>query len=437
MRECEAPGTFRSGMIANLRLLFGLLWQPLTALRQLRERAPVAFSVGVAWLMTALYILLLIPLVDFVQRGPARLGTMRGGSGVMSGILQLLMGGLFRAALSALMVVLFVSVIYVPFVILLGNVFERRASFGLVIREEFASVLACTLSSLAISVFITILPAAIISWQGAFLSSNAVVGYFILLLVIPLPIFAALMTLTLGTVFQIGWVAAVGSTLISLISLAVMPFFMQAATFLCASPFLLLLLIFLLRDRIDDFMRNSRARQSFKQNLEAATLNPADASAHYNLGLLYQQRGDRVSAASSFQKAVEIDDQETDAHYQLGRILRETGDYARAIMHFEKVVHQNPSHSHHEIWREIGLVYFSAGQHRDALEMFDRFLAERASDAQGHYWRGMTLHQLGRLQESLREMQDCIESVKTAPAYKYRTDRQWLHLAQNFLRERS
>jgi len=418
--------------MSNIRLLIALIWQPLTALRQLRDRAPVAFTVGSAWVMTTIYILFLIPLIDFVQRGAARPG-----GGLVAGLLPLLTGGLLRAGMTGLMVVLFVSVIYVPFVILLGNVFERRAGFGVVIREEFASVLSCTQASLSVSILITILPAAIISWQSAWLSSSSVIGYFILLLVIPLPIFAALMTLTVGTVFRAGWLAAIGTTLISLLSLFVMPVFMQAATFFCASPFLLLLLLFLLRDRIDDFMRNSRARQSFKQNLEAATLNPADASAHYNLGLLYQKRGDLDAAAASFRRAVEIDDQETDAHYQLGRILRERGDHAGAIGHFEKVVQQSPTHSHYEIWRETGLVYYSAGQSQDALNMFDRFLAERASDAQGHYWRGMTLNQLGRSREALAEMQECIESVKSAPAYKYRTDRQWLHLAQNFLRERS
>ncbi len=418
--------------MSNIRLLIALIWQPLTALRQLRDRAPVAFTVGSAWVMTTIYILFLIPLIDFVQRGAARPA-----AGLVAGLLPLLTGGLLRAAMTGLMVVLFVSVIYVPFVILLGNVFERRAGFSVVIREEFASVLSCTQASLAVSILITILPAAIISWQSAWLSSSSVIGYFILLLVIPLPIFAALMTLTVGTVFRAGWLAAIGTTLISLLSLFVMPVFMQAATFFCASPFLLLLLLFLLRDKIDDFMRNSRARQSFKQNLEAATLNPADASAHYNLGLLYQKRGDLDAADASFRRAIEIDDQETDAHYQLGRILRERGDHAGAIGHFEKVVQQSPTHSHYEIWRETGLVYYSAGQYQDALNMFDRFLAERASDAQGHYWRGMTLNQLGRSREALAEMQECIESVKSAPAYKYRTDRQWLHLAQNFLRERS
>jgi hypothetical protein len=31
-------------------------------------------------------------------------------------------------------------------------------------------------------------------------------------------------------------------------------------------------------------------------------------------------------------------------------------------------------------------------------------------------------------------MQRCIEAVRTAPAYKHRTDRRWLDEAQQFLR---
>jgi tetratricopeptide (TPR) repeat protein len=261
-------------------------------------------------------------------------------------------------------------------------------------------------------------------------------GYAIALYTIPLPIFAALMTLTLGTIFRIGWGAALATTLLSFLSLFIMPVALQTFRFVCASPFLLLLLIFLLRDRIGEVMSAQRARQSFKQNLEAATLNPADASAHYNLGFIYQQRGELDAAAASFRRAIEIDPQDADSHYQLGRIAREQGRLSEAIAHFETVVRLAPTHSQHEIWREIALVYFAAGQYQDALEMLNRFLAERPSDAQARYWRGLTLANLGRADEATQEMQSCIESVRTAPAYKYRSERRWLQLAQNFLRER-
>ena len=414
-----------------------MLWQPLAAIKGLRARAPVAFAVGAAWLMMALYAITGVVMLEYAQAGGGPMADLQefySGSQAVGRLFWL--GAFYRAAMAALMVVLFVAVIFVPFAILIANLFERRASFSLVIREEYAPVVACSLGSLAISLLVTLPPAVLIGLQSARLPAEAVTGYFMLLAVMPLPIFAALMTITVGTVFRIGWAAAAVTTLVSFLSLLGMPLLMQAATFVCASPFLLLLMLFLLRDRVDDFMRSHRARQSFKQNLEAATLNPADASAHYNLGLLYQQRGELDSAANCFKRAVEIDSRDTDSHYQLGRIAREQGRYGEAIEHLEKVVQLEPTHNQHEVWREIALVYFSAGQYPDALAMLERFLDKRPSDAQGRYWRGMTLNHLGRIGEAIEEMQNCIETVKTAPAYKYRTERQWLHQAQSFLRER-
>jgi tetratricopeptide (TPR) repeat protein len=408
-------------MGANLRLLFGLLWQPLAAIRRLRESSPVAFSVGAAWLMTFLYMTIATSAPPFsLDEAGVRLF-----SGAMTG-----------AAKAAVMVVLFVAVIYVPFAVLIANLFERRASFSLVIREEYAPVVTCSLLSLAASLLVALAPALLIGWQSAWLRSETVPSYLILLFVMPLPIFGALMTLTLGASFRVGWAAAAVTTLISLLSLLSVPIFLQATTFICASPFLLLLLLFLLRDRIDDFFGSQRSRQAFKQNLEAATLNPADASAHYNLGLIYQQRGDFAAATEAFERAVEIDSKEVDAHYQMGRIAREQGRLNEAIQHFERVVQLEPAHSQHEIWRETALVYYAAGQYRDALEMLDRFLNERPSDAQARYWRGMTLDNLERENEAIQEMQNCVETVRTAPAYKYRTERKWLHLAQSFLKDR-
>lgn len=412
------------------------MWQPMAAIKQLRDRAPVGFAVIAAWVATALYLLVALPLLAYAQEGVGLVALAQVPSAPVRPVRLWWAGSLYQAAMWGLMAVLFLAVVYVPVAVFIANLFERRASYALVIREDFAATAACALASWAVSLLVALLPAIIIGWQSARLPSLAATGYLVLLGVMPLPIFAALMTITLGTIFRIRWGAAVVATVVSFFSLAGLPLLLQVFTFVCASPFLLLLLVFLLRDRIGDLMSAQRARQSFKQNLEAATLNPADASAHYNLGLIYQQRGEYDAAVASFRRAIEIDPQDADAHYQLGRIARERGQPAEAIKYFETVVRLAPAHSQHEVWREIALVYFAAGQHRDALEMLDRFLASRPSDAQGRYWRGLTLAHLGRADEAVEEMQTCIESVRTAPAYKYRTERRWLQLAQNFLRER-
>src|SRR5262245_2482127 len=98
-------------MLANLRLLFGLLWQPITAMQRLRERSAVAFAVSVAWLMTFLYRGASSVLVDYAQDG--RLGEDIQNGGEVESRFQILSGTVASAGMWAVMVVLFVAVIYV------------------------------------------------------------------------------------------------------------------------------------------------------------------------------------------------------------------------------------------------------------------------------------------------------------------------------------
>ena len=420
-------------MITYFKLLFMLLWEPVRSTRQLSQRAPLAFSAVVAWLVSTLYILVISTLAFYAQSSGLKPG--------VNGFIGFGIGGswptqILSAMLTGLLFVLFTTLIYIPFAILVANLFERRLTVGNAFRENYGPMAACGLSNLTVALVITLLPALVIAWQGASLEASALVGFFVFLIVIPLPIFFSLLTVTTRVIFNLSWASAAIVSLLSFLSLFWLPILTQVFSFVCASPFLLLLLVFLLRERIGDILQNQRSRQAFKQNLEAATLNPMDSSAHYNLGLLYQQRGELDLAEASFKRAIEIDDTEVDAHYQMGRIARERERFSDSIKHFETVVRQAPAHHQYDVWREIARTYLEAHQHEDALKMLDRFLQERPSDAEGHYWRGKALAAMGRTAEAEAEMSTCIESVRSAPAFKYRREQQWLHLAEQFLRER-
>jgi tetratricopeptide (TPR) repeat protein len=200
------------------------------------------------------------------------------------------------------------------------------------------------------------------------------------------------------------------------------------------SPFLLLFLFLLLRGYVSDIIGGYRARAAFRQNLESATLNPADASAHYNLGLIHQNRAELEAARERFERALEIDPEEIDASFQLGRIARQQKRYADAIHNFEHVVTRNPAHSQHEIWREVAATYIAAGQFEDARTALAQFLEHRPSDPEGLYLMGRAHAGLGDKREATSLMQACIEAVKSAPAYKYRADKRWLYEAQQFIK---
>jgi len=220
----------------------------------------------------------------------------------------------------------------------------------------------------------------------------------------------------------------------SLASSLLLPIAQHLFSGVFGSPFMLFLLILLLRGYFVDIMSSHRAKAAFKQNLESATLNPADASAHYNLGLIHQSRGELDEAKARFERALEIDPEEIDAAYQLGRIARQQKRYGDAIQNFEHVVTRNPAHSQHEVWREVAATYIAAGQFEDARTALDQFLEHRPSDPEGLYLMGRAHAGLGHKREATSLMQACIEAVKTAPAYKYRSSKRWLNEAQQFIK---
>jgi tetratricopeptide (TPR) repeat protein len=359
---------------------------------------------------------------------------------------------------------LFITVILVPVMAIVANLFERRASIGLVIRQEYAPLASTTLyawTAANISALLLAWAARVTGIEATFIAQlkeqlNVAVeqgGYSperALLLADPrvpsisfammlfLPLFAFWAVLAVREVFRLAaWRSIVvvlsGGVFMFIVSPVLLPIFGTVM----GSPFLLIFLFILLRGYFSEVTTGQRARASFKQNLVASTLNPADASAHYNLGLIHQQRNELDEARQRFERAIEIDADEVDAHYQLGRIAREQGNLPEAIKHFGEVVERDQSHAQHEIWREIGATYLAAGQFEDAREALERFLENRNLDPQGLYLMGRALAGLGRQREATASMQACIEAVKTAPAYKYRTEKRWLNEAQQFLRSQA
>lgn len=357
---------------------------------------------------------------------------------------------------------LFVALIFAPLAILLLNLSERRASYRLIMQQEYAATVSTLFYGWASASWITLLITLVGTYSGVLqkiganifaafmqqrsqmapeatarieflLKPQAFSGFLPLLLM--MAIFGVFAVAALQIVFRISWLRAALIVILTGIVLFPSFFFLQPIfSMILGSPFLLLMLFFLLRGYLGEVTRSQRARESFKQNLEAATLNPADASAHYNLGLIHQQRGELDAARERFERTIQIDAEEIDAHYQLGRIALQQKRFADAVKNFEQVVSRDPTHSQHEIWREVGATYIAADQFEDARDALERFLENRPSDPEALYLMGRAHAGLGHRREAASSMQACIEAVKTAPAYKYRADKRWLNEAQQFIK---
>lgn len=429
-------------MLDLLKPLLLMFYAPVRAMGLVRDRAPLGFAAAIAVIAKAAY-------VFYTQW--AYLGAQIRAGNAFVGV------SVVMASVGSL---LLFAVILVPSLIFFANLFERRGSFSLVLQQEYAP-LASAIFYAWTAAHLVAFPLAVLARVSGFeadvitqsqqlsevfiaqqqLPPEAVaqirntqqfVSSFSWMLVMPFFLLWAL--IAVREVFRVAWLRALAAVVGgALVMFLVSPLVRQLGG-LFTSPFLLVLLFLLLRGYFGEVMRTQRARASFRQNLEAATLNPADASAHYNLGLIHLQRKELDEAKERFTRAINIDADEVDAHFQLGRIARMQNDLPGAISRFEQVVARDDAHSQHEIWREIGATYLAAAQYSDAYDALERFLARRQSDPEGLYLSGRALSGMGRTREAADAMRACIEAVKTAPAYKYRAEKRWLNEAQQFLR---
>ncbi|HEV7903685.1 MAG TPA: tetratricopeptide repeat protein [Pyrinomonadaceae bacterium] len=429
-------------MLELLKPLLLMFYAPVRALGLVRDRSPLGFAAALAIAAKVAY-------VFYTQWAYLGAPLRSGNAFVFVAVLVAAVGSL-----------LLFAVILIPSLIFFANLFERRGSFGLVLQQDYAP-LASAIFYAWTAAHLVAFPLAVLARVSGFeadviAQSQQLSEVFIAQQQMPpeavaqirnpqqfvssfswmllMPFFLMWAVIAVREVFRVAWLRAAASVAGgALVMFFVSPFIRQFGGFF-TSPFLLVLLFLLLRGYFTEVMRTQRARASFRQNLEAATLNPADASAHYNLGLVHLQRKELDEAKERFTRAVEIDADEVDAHFQLGRIARMENDLPSAISRFEQVVARDDAHSQHEIWREIGATYLDAAQYSDAYDALGRFLARRQTDPEGLYLSGRALSGMGRTREAAEAMRACIEAVKTAPAYKYRAEKRWLNEAQQFLR---
>lgn len=324
---------------------------------------------------------------------------------------------------------LILAVAYVPGLALISKILTRRPGTvaGLFLRE-YAPLFTC--SAMAWSA--ANLPLAIVAW---FFPMSAMLLFY--LMIAAYGYFLVLVFLAVRTVFGTGNLTALAVVCLSWIPAVVVFLMWGPLRFILgflASPLVLLFLYYYLRTDIHRVLEGMKNRQNYRRMLDAAAVNPHDAEAQYQLGLIYQQRRQISEAIRRFQSAVAIDPTETDAHYQLGRIAFQQGRVKDALAEFQVVIDQDERHHQSEVLRELGCLYNSVRQWADACYELETYLERRPYDPEGLYQYGQSLEGLGRVAEAREIYGRAIDAARTTPIYLRRAASKWGRLAQRQLR---
>lgn len=400
-----------------IRQLVRLLVDPVGAISALRASRPLVQSILTAAAVTAVYQAVLAGIVrDLVAI--VRLG------GFDFGGFAILASHLFRFP-AMMMPVVFLLVVYVPVSLLLLGALHPDDRPVDMLKREYRAMAAVTLALWSVTLLVWIVPAGVFS-DPAFPQSRMI------WIVLPATFFLVPMTVAFAQTANSGYGRGVVAALFGGLSLVLLPFAAWLALVL-SSPIVLIITFFIFRNMLREWSRDRDSRERFRQNLEASTLNPADATAHVNLGIIYLEQRDFDRATEHFRRAVEIDPEEIDALYNLGIIARKQGELSEAIARFDSVLQLDPDHANSEVWREVGLTYYTAAQFEDALAALERFTSFRPWDAEGLYLLGMTYDALGQPDRARAQMEAVVDAVQSAPHYKYRLEKKWLREARAYL----
>jgi tetratricopeptide (TPR) repeat protein len=128
----------------------------------------------------------------------------------------------------------------------------------------------------------------------------------------------------------------------------------------------------------------------------ARRIDPTDAGAHNNLGVLYYQKGMIVEAIAEFSRGLELDPKMQVAQRNLEIAYHNTGYYDRRVSELQERLRQSPDDR--EARLELGRAYAALGQFDEAVAEFEQILAHHPRDAAAVIQLGMAEKARGRLE---------------------------------------
>jgi tetratricopeptide (TPR) repeat protein len=323
-----------------------------------------------------------------------------------------------------LQMLLFLSVVYVPILIALSNTFAGDGLGFSVSRTEYSSYLS------------TLFPL----WGLLFLIGAPMLPLFLILGYLDLSagelwLMLSVAVFTIWAVKELNYISVAVSMSVFGLSLLTLPVLFVLTNFLLSLPFFILiplLYIFLMRFR--ELVAAKGSESEFLQHLSSLTLNPRDADAHYQLGLLHFRRGNLDAARGYFEQALAIEAGDPEYHYFIGRVLEAKGEWARAVEEYGATYRLNPEFGLGDISREVGKAYLHTNQLEKAIEFLQYFLARRSSDPEGRYWLAVALRRTGKADEMRIQLNTILEQARSNPRFFRKGNRQWLYRTRSLLR---
>lgn len=334
----------------------------------------------------------------------------------------------YSVFMQLLQVLLFLLVLYVPFILVVSNAISGDGLGISISRQEYQAHVAALLPlwgvvSLVAAPLQLLLPHFLIIGIveisiGMLIRSILVVVY------------------TLWAIRRLNYLSAIQALGVFALSWFTYPVYFALTSFLFALPFFILIpLIYWGSLWVRGYHTAHAGERDFRRHLHALTANPQDADAQYQLGLIHLKRRDLDAARRYFESALKIDPGDPDYHYFLGRTHELKGEWSSALEQYEETYRLTPEYGLGDIFREVGKAYLHTGNAAKAMEFLGFFLSKRGSDPEGRYWLAVALQRAGDREQMYAQLNIIAEQARSNPRFFRKENREWVYRARKMMRD--
>src|ERR1700749_3164647 len=150
---------------------------------------------------------------------------------------------------------------------------------------------------------------------------------------------------------------------------------------------------------------------------QAAAIGQASARQTFESATQALNAGDYATAEKGFRKVLEVDPHNASALANLGVLYAKTHRYGKAIEAYQEVLRLDPGLR--EIQLDLGLAYLKQEDYAHALPYFPRLHAANPADAQATMLLATCLTFSGHAEEGLTLLKPLTEAANADPAALY------------------
>lgn len=155
---------------------------------------------------------------------------------------------------------------------------------------------------------------------------------------------------------------------------------------------------------LDALGERAEAMQMFHRAIAADDKN---AEACHNLGALYAEEGRSRDAIRFFEAALDLRP-DADGYHNLGLVHFQAADFDKALECFKKCESMSPKHAVTKYFAALALL--RKGVYHEAVTRFSTALELDSRLVRAHYYVGVALHKMGRLEDALAALLRAVEA---------------------------